>query len=174
MEGRGLPYLRQARRPNRPREWRHDHERRCLADRRSAEDRPAPADDARHDGRHARHHSGSLLGQGDHQRNDRLRRPPRGHCGNRHGNGRLSRAVVMSLFPADIEEKAARILTFYRERRLMLSTAESCTGGLIAGALTEIAGSSAVVDRGFVTYTNEAKMALIGVAPATLDAFGAV
>ena len=81
---------------------------------------------------------------------------------------------MMSLFPADIEEKAARVLTYYRERQMMLSTAESCTGGLIAGALTEIAGSSAVVDRGFVTYTNEAKMELIGVLPATLDAFGAV
>ena len=81
---------------------------------------------------------------------------------------------MMSLFPADIEEKAARVLTHYRERRMMLSTAESCTGGLIAGALTEIAGSSAVVDRGFVTYTNEAKIELIGVLPATLDAFGAV
>lgn len=80
----------------------------------------------------------------------------------------------MGIFPADIEEKAARVLTHYREQRMMLSTAESCTGGLIAGALTEISGSSAVVDRGFVTYTNEAKMELIGVSPATLDTFGAV
>lgn len=80
----------------------------------------------------------------------------------------------MGLFPADIEETVARVLTHYRERQMMLSTAESCTGGLIAGALTEIAGSSAIVDRGFVTYTNEAKMELIGVSPATLDAFGAV
>src|SRR5690606_29419392 len=115
-----------------------------------------------------------LLGQGNHQRDDRLRRPPRGNRGNRHGNGRLPRADMMGLFPADIEETAARVLTHYRERRMMLSTAESCTGGLIAGALTEIAGSSAVVDRGFVTYTNEAKMELIGVSPATLEAFGAV
>lgn len=81
---------------------------------------------------------------------------------------------MMSLFPADIEEKAAGIIAHYKERQLMLSTAESCTGGLIAGALTEIAGSSAVVDRGFVTYTNEAKAELIGVSAATLDAFGAV
>ena len=56
----------------------------------------------------------------------------------------------------------------------MLSTAESCTGGLIAGALTEIAGSSAVVDRGFVTYTNEAKVDLLGVTQTTLETFGAV
>ncbi|MCB5202118.1 CinA family protein [Neorhizobium sp. T786] len=80
----------------------------------------------------------------------------------------------MTLFPVDIEDKAARIIAHYKERQLMLSTAESCTGGLIAGALTEIAGSSAVVDRGFVTYTNEAKAELIGVSAATLDAFGAV
>jgi nicotinamide-nucleotide amidase len=56
----------------------------------------------------------------------------------------------------------------------MVSTAESCTGGLIAGALTEIAGSSAVVDRGFVTYTNTAKMEMLGVQEATLARFGAV
>ncbi len=80
----------------------------------------------------------------------------------------------MSVFPAEIEALAARIITEFSARGLMVSTAESCTGGLIAGALTEIAGSSAVVDRGFVTYTNDAKMDLIGVAPATLAAFGAV
>jgi nicotinamide-nucleotide amidase len=80
----------------------------------------------------------------------------------------------MILFPAEIDEQAAKLVALYQERRLMLSTAESCTGGLIAGALTEISGSSAVVDRGFVTYTNEAKMELLGVLPATLDQFGAV
>ncbi|MFN7101784.1 MAG: CinA family protein [Pseudorhizobium sp.] len=80
----------------------------------------------------------------------------------------------MSLFPAEIEAQAAKIITFFKERQLMLSTAESCTGGLIAGVLTEIAGSSAVVDRGFVTYTNQAKVDLLGVLPATLDQFGAV
>ncbi|NBB47199.1 nicotinamide-nucleotide amidohydrolase family protein [Rhizobium sp. CRIBSB] len=80
----------------------------------------------------------------------------------------------MGLFPADIERQAAAIVTAYRERGWMIATAESCTGGLIAGSLTEIAGSSAVVDRGFVTYTNQAKMDLIGVSAATLEAFGAV
>ncbi|WP_117191328.1 CinA family protein [Rhizobium terrae] len=80
----------------------------------------------------------------------------------------------MSLFPADIEEQARRIILDFTARRLMVSTAESCTGGLIAGALTEISGSSAVVDRGFVTYTNQAKMDLIGVTAATLAAHGAV
>lgn len=80
----------------------------------------------------------------------------------------------MSLFPADIEDVARQIVSAFSARGLMLSTAESCTGGLIAGALTEIPGSSAVVDRGFVTYTNEAKMDMLGVNSATLASFGAV
>ncbi len=80
----------------------------------------------------------------------------------------------MSLFPSDIEDQARRIIVDFTARGLMVSTAESCTGGLIAGALTEISGSSAVVDRGFVTYTNQAKMDLIGVRKATLIAHGAV
>lgn len=80
----------------------------------------------------------------------------------------------MGLYPADIERQAAAIIGIYRDRGWMIATAESCTGGLIAGALTEIAGSSAVVDRGFVTYTNQAKMDLIGVSSYTLRNFGAV
>lgn len=80
----------------------------------------------------------------------------------------------MGLYPADIEAQAAEIIAVYRDRGWMIATAESCTGGLIAGALTEIAGSSAVVDRGFVTYTNQAKMDLIGVSAGTLEVFGAV
>ena len=80
----------------------------------------------------------------------------------------------MGLYPSDIETQALQIIAGYRARGWMIATAESCTGGLIAGALTEIAGSSAVVDRGFVTYTNQAKMDLIGVSAKTLEAFGAV
>ena len=80
----------------------------------------------------------------------------------------------MGLYPADIEDKAQAIIAAYRDLGWMIAAAESCTGGLIAGALTEIAGSSAVVDRGFVTYTNQAKMDLIGVSVATLEGFGAV
>ena len=55
-----------------------------------------------------------------------------------------------------------------------IATAESCTAGLIAGAITEVAGSSAVLDRGFVTYSNAAKVQMLGVRAATLDAHGAV
>ncbi|WP_298835975.1 CinA family protein [uncultured Roseobacter sp.] len=57
---------------------------------------------------------------------------------------------------------------------VMIATAESCTGGMIAAALTEVPGASAVVERGFVTYTNEAKMQMLGVRESTLDAHGAV
>lgn len=80
----------------------------------------------------------------------------------------------MSLFPLDIEDAARRIITAFALRRQTIATAESCTGGLIAAALTEIAGSSAVLDRGFVTYSNQAKTDMLGVSPATLVAFGAV
>lgn len=80
----------------------------------------------------------------------------------------------MSLFPADIETLAQRIVQELAASGHMVSTAESCTGGLIAGLLTQIPGSSAVVDRGFVTYTNDAKMDMLGVSAPTLEAFGAV
>lgn len=61
-----------------------------------------------------------------------------------------------------------------RAQSVMIATAESCTGGMVAAALTDIPGSSAVVDRGFVTYTNAAKQDMLGVRAATLDAHGAV
>jgi nicotinamide-nucleotide amidase len=80
----------------------------------------------------------------------------------------------MSIFPQDIEILAQTVILEFTARGHMVSTAESCTGGLIAGALTEISGSSAVVDRGFVTYTNDAKSGMLGVTAATLAAYGAV
>jgi nicotinamide-nucleotide amidase len=69
---------------------------------------------------------------------------------------------------------AAQVLDLFRARGLKLATAESCTGGLVVAALTAIAGSSDVVDRGFVTYSNEAKEAMLGVPAATLKRYGAV
>ncbi|MDQ0514954.1 nicotinamide-nucleotide amidase [Kaistia geumhonensis] len=69
---------------------------------------------------------------------------------------------------------AADLIWLCADRKLIIATAESCTGGLIAGALTEIAGSSAVVDRGFVTYSNAAKTAMLGVPAALIDRVGAV
>jgi nicotinamide-nucleotide amidase len=80
----------------------------------------------------------------------------------------------MSVFAGDIEDLAQLVISLYAARGWQVATAESCTGGLIAGALTEISGSSAVVDRGFVTYSNAAKREMIGVDAATIATYGAV
>lgn len=69
---------------------------------------------------------------------------------------------------------AADLIAAATTRGLKIATAESCTGGLIVGALTEIAGSSAAVDRGFVTYSNEAKSEMLGVAAELIERVGAV
>jgi nicotinamide-nucleotide amidase len=74
----------------------------------------------------------------------------------------------------DIIQAARRVIDAYAQRKWMIATAESCTGGLVAGALTEIPGSSAVVDRGFVTYSNDAKHRLLGVTRDTIERYGAV
>lgn len=71
-------------------------------------------------------------------------------------------------------ERARALLEACTLNDVKIATAESCTGGLIVGALTDIAGSSLVVDRGFVTYSNEAKQEMLGVSADTLDAHGAV
>ena len=78
------------------------------------------------------------------------------------------------MFAPDIIETARALLERCRARGLRIVTAESCTGGLIAGALTAIPGSSDVVDRGFVTYSNEAKAEMLGVPIALIEAHGAV
>ena len=78
------------------------------------------------------------------------------------------------LFPPDLTARAAALIAACAARGLKIATAESCTGGLVAALLTEIAGSSAVLGRGYVTYSNEAKHELLGVALATLAEHGAV
>lgn len=78
------------------------------------------------------------------------------------------------MFDDAITARAATLLERYRAAGLMLATAESCTGGLIAACLTEIAGSSDVVERGFVTYSNAAKSELLGVDSALIARLGAV
>ena len=78
------------------------------------------------------------------------------------------------MLPESIRELAEALLAACRMRGLKLATAESCTGGLIIGALTEIAGSSDVVDRGFITYSNTAKTEMLGVPAALIAAHGAV
>jgi nicotinamide-nucleotide amidase len=76
--------------------------------------------------------------------------------------------------PDDLEKRAAALLVDLRDAGLMVATAESCTGGLVAGVLTEIAGSSAVFERGFVTYSNEAKTEILGVPRDLIESHGAV
>lgn len=78
------------------------------------------------------------------------------------------------LLPDEIVGLARRVVEENKAAGRKIAVAESCTGGLVAAALTEIPGSSAVLDRGFVTYSNEAKHDSLGVAYDILDAFGAV
>jgi nicotinamide-nucleotide amidase len=75
---------------------------------------------------------------------------------------------------SDARALSRSLLDLCRMRKLTIATAESCTGGLVAGALTDIPGSSDVIDRGFVTYSNDAKRAMLGVKATTLATFGAV
>jgi nicotinamide-nucleotide amidase len=69
---------------------------------------------------------------------------------------------------------AAQLLDRAQETGAMVTCAESCTGGMLAAALTDLPGASALLDRGFVTYTNAAKIAMLGVSPETLEQHGAV
>jgi nicotinamide-nucleotide amidase len=78
------------------------------------------------------------------------------------------------MFPPDIEDLARQVLDAARAAGVKLATAESCTGGLVGGALTEIPGSSDVVDRGFITYSNAAKASVLGVPEALINTHGAV
>jgi nicotinamide-nucleotide amidase len=78
------------------------------------------------------------------------------------------------MFAPDLLARAEKLLADARAKGLKIAAAESCTGGLVAGLLTEIPGSSDVVERGFVTYSNQAKEELLGVPHAILEAYGAV
>ncbi len=78
------------------------------------------------------------------------------------------------MFDDSLTRRAALVLTRCRRAGLAVATAESCTGGLIAACLTEIPGSSDVIDRGFVTYSNEAKQEMLGVDPELIRTKGAV
>ena len=74
----------------------------------------------------------------------------------------------------DLQQLAKTLGELCTKRGILVATAESCTGGLIAGAMTDVEGASAWFDRGFVTYSNEAKQELLGVRKASLEACGAV
>lgn len=78
------------------------------------------------------------------------------------------------LFPPDIQQLAQKIISGYASEKKKIVTAESCTGGLIGAALTSISGSSEVVERGFITYSNDAKVEVLGVMPDFLETHGAV
>lgn len=78
------------------------------------------------------------------------------------------------MFPDEIEALARAVVTRARDAGWMIATAESCTGGLVAGAITQVAGSSAMLDRGFVTYSNAAKTSLLDVPDEILETYGAV
>ena len=78
------------------------------------------------------------------------------------------------LLPPELVAKAREVVEANRKARRKLAVAESCTGGLVCAALTEIAGSSDVFDSGFVTYSNEAKVHLLGVSQEVLETFGSV
>src|SRR5208337_1981307 len=90
------------------------------------------------------------------------------------GEGVLSRQRRLLCMSASLETLAAEVLEKARALGVMIATAESCTGGLVAAALTSIAGSSDVFERGFVTYSNEAKWEILGVDPMLIQEHGAV
>lgn len=75
---------------------------------------------------------------------------------------------------SEIAERTRLLLDICKERGILVATAESCTGGMIVSLMTDLPGSSSMVDRGFVTYSNEAKMEMLGVAGETLELHGAV
>ncbi len=81
---------------------------------------------------------------------------------------------MTQLLPSELLADARKVIDVCREAGIKIATVESCTGGLLAGALTSIAGSSEVVERGFVTYSNDAKSEQVGVPGALIDAHGAV
>jgi nicotinamide-nucleotide amidase len=80
----------------------------------------------------------------------------------------------MSLFSSELVQSAEALMASCRSKGLKIAAAESCTGGLVAGLLTSISGSSDVFDRGFVTYSNDSKMDMLGVELQTLKQYGAV
>src|SRR3954466_15806158 len=145
---------------------------RCRDRLRGAEDQSAPRRDARAHRRDRRTLDRPRRREGDHKRKARRARSRRRHRCLCHCHD--PPALDCAMIDPETRALAVRVLDACRARQWMVATAESCTGGLVAGVLTDIAGSSDVLDRGFVTYSNAAKMAMLGVPEATLRQFGAV
>ncbi len=78
------------------------------------------------------------------------------------------------MFDDEVTAAVKSFLQVCQKKKLTAATAESCTGGLVSAAISEIPGASVVLDRAFVTYSNEAKQQMLGVTPATIDVYGAV
>ena len=145
-------------------------------------DRSAPRRHARAHRRDRRPWPVAGGGEGHHQRTARIYRPRGRHRRARPappsgcpGTTRpTTKAGATDMSGSDARALSRSLLDLCRMRKLTIATAESCTGGLVAGALTDIPGSSDVIDRGFVTYSNDAKRAMLGVKATTLLTFGAV
>ena len=81
---------------------------------------------------------------------------------------------MAEMYPEILIIMAEDLIAVCREKKIKLALAESCTGGLVAGCITSVSGSSDIFDRGFVTYSNQAKIEMLGVSENTLEKFGAV
>jgi len=81
---------------------------------------------------------------------------------------------MAEMYPEILIIMVEDLIAVCREKKIKLALAESCTGGLVAGCITSVSGSSDIFDRGFVTYSNQAKIEMLGVSESTLEKFGAV
>ena len=166
LRGRATAQARRAHRPS-----RRDHRMRGAADR-------PPSRCHAYQDRRARRHSGRARGrESDHERKNGLYRPWRRHggicpCHRAPALERLSSERSMS--DPELIERASELLDLCRARKLKIAAAEILHRRTRGGTLTEIAGSSDVFERGFVTYSNEAKIAMLGVPASVLEAHGAV
>src|SRR4051794_2324660 len=175
MEGHGVRSL--PRPCRRPASRKRRHHRSCgLHDHRGgAEGGTASFCNASADRGDRRTEGGSGEHQGDHDRRSGVHRTARRHC--RAGGGEHSAGadrVKDSLLPDELVNKAREVVEANRALGRRIAVAESCTGGLVSAALTEIAGSSDVFEAGYVTYSNAAKLSQLKVSEDVVDTFGAV
>lgn len=89
-------------------------------------------------------------------------------------DARVTVCYKQAMFPPEIHDLARKVIESYGAQQRTIAVVESCTGGLVGAALTQVPGASAVFERGFVTYSDDAKTELLGVRPETLKNYGAV